>query len=272
MQAANDTPARQRIHALVFNAITRGLHSVGQFMHLANREALTTAIIEDLAANHATIHAHPTAAQPSTLTAVADRLHTMAGPHPDQGGSHSVETDRAELHQLAATVDHHARPARPFGADLLAYDELTPDMLGWRALLGTLATTGTATVIPAALMPPGWMIETVAGWTLRINLRADPELGNVTITVDRIIMPGLESTPGCTAANDPRLTSVCRGPADYTVTYRDNDQKPLDTTDPVCSAHAWDLQRRAQHQNINATVDPASPTTPTPTTDQDKPQ
>lgn len=250
------TPARQRVHALVFNAVTRGLHSVGEFVNLGSREALTAAIIEDLAANHATIHAHTTAVPPSTLAEVADRLHTIAGPHPDQGGSRTVITDRAGLHQLAATVDHRARTAHPFSADLLAYEELIPAMVGWRALLGTLATTGTATVIPAALMPPGWMIQVIAGWTLRTNLRADPDLGTVTITVDRVTMPGLEPTPGCTAATDPRLATLCRGPADYTVTYRDTDGNPLDTTDPVCSAHAWDLQRRAGHQNIAATVGP----------------
>lgn len=258
MQAANDTPARQRVHALVLDAVTRALRSFGDFVQLNMREALASAIIEDLAANHATINAHTAAVQPSTLAAVADRLHTIAGPHPDQGGSRLVETDRAGLHQLAATVSHRARTAHPFGADMLAYDELPPDMIGWRALLGTLATTGTAAVIPATLMPPGWMIQTVAGWTLRVNLRGDPELGNVTITVDRITPPGLEPTPGCTAATDPRLTTLCSGPADHAVTYRDNDGNPLDTTGPVCAAHAWELQRRADTQNIKATVGPTT--------------
>jgi hypothetical protein len=263
VQAPDANPARQRAHQLLLDALTHAIRDIpGGHMPVHICEELTARMLDDLALNNAAVHGPHgpfPADQPSTLAAVADRLHAYAGP---EGASRTVEIDRTELHALAAVIDRRAHPARPFLGDLLDYTELSTELVGWRALIGVLATTGTTVSVPATLMPPAAALRIVEGWTLHADTRPDTEAGHVVITADPHPLPALEPTPGCTAANDPRTNVFCRGPAHHTISYLDGSNQPTDTSDPVCSAHAWALHRRAARYNIKTMINNTSPADP----------
>lgn len=181
----SDTPARQRAHALLFNALTRALADAGVFIALGNREQITRAILADLARHDAAVYAHPDPdTLPSqTLDGVAERLHTIGGPN--AGASRTVDVLRAELHDMASAVARHAQPAQPFRGDLLAYDELPDAAMGWRVVLGILAQTGTTAEIPAQYMPHAAVLEIISGWTLGARTTTGGTPGTVALSAVR---------------------------------------------------------------------------------------
>jgi hypothetical protein len=232
-------------------ALTAALTEYGLTAALA--EQISATVTDHLAAVGAAVYApNPTAGQPLSLPAVAEYLHGIAD-HTDLANLADISDD---LRTVAATVNHRARVARPFRGDMLAYDELTPALVAWRALIGVLATTGTRCSIPADLMPKGWEMQVIAGWTLRPDIVPDPaEPDHVIITVDhQPLPPGSGPTPGCTGANDPRLNVWCRGPAAYLVHYLDADGNTTGLFGPMCGAHASAKQRRARQLKINTTI------------------
>lgn len=185
MTNPGDTPARQRAHALMFNAITRGLAGLDVFMSLSQRELLARAVLDDLARWDAAVYAHPDPdTLPSqTLAGVAERLHTLGGPN--AGASRNVEVRRAELHDMATAVTRHAQPARPFHGDLLAYDELPQAALGWRVVLAILAQTGTTAEIPAEYLPNPTSLEIISGWTLGARTTTGTTPGTVALSATK---------------------------------------------------------------------------------------
>lgn len=203
---------------------------------------------------------HTTAVPPRTLADVVDRLMTMSGPATD-AASRTVEVDRKELRELAAAIAYRAQDSWPYSGDLIDHTELDSTGLAWRALLDVLATTGTAAVIPADVMPTHTLLMVVAGFTLHPDISPYTYPGthttpSVLLTVERRPLPY-----GCVAVNDRRIPAVCRGPADHQVRYHNPDGEPVDTLQPVCAAHAV---ATVEHFNTDATPMTAGPIQPAP--------
>lgn len=255
-------PARQHARQLLLDALHRAWEQYAFRMPADVAEKLTDTVQADLAQHHAFIYAYPdaTTRDPDRVTDVAHRLHTLGGP---VGASRTVLADRAELHHLADILDNRGRTAEPFTGDMLDYTELPPQAIAWRALLGVLATTGSSVTIPGEHAPAAWVLEVVAGWTLRPDVHADPDTGTIVLTAHTQQLPALQPTPGCTGVSDADLNVYCRGPADRIVRYLNADGDTINTdSDPVCGAHAFALHRRAERNGITTRVDHIEPPTP----------
>lgn len=163
----------------------------------------------------------------------------------------------------------------PFPADdPLAYDELTPTWMAWRAALAALATTGAALDMPANLCPPFHDLEIAAGWRLRWTYQPDPDRKIITITATwadaqaptwPADIPPRQCAGPALAADRRRTTDVaCRGNARWAVSghtttaitspaapHRAVDTPPMrGPFGPLCEAHAQAEGERLRDQNL----------------------